>query len=81
MYKTNKNNKFAKLFDLEDGQVVVMKKWDSEDEGYKIDIVASFDDGIVTFTFSYDDEKSMSNAFGHYDNDKAINLLKTLLDR
>jgi len=65
--------KFAKLFDLEnDEQVLLTSNYNSEDDEYEIEVRTDFKGLSAKITMSFTSEKKAKKAMESYNNDNAI---------
>ena len=64
--------KFAKLFNLEnDNQVLVVKDYDNEKEKDIVTVSSYFEVAMITLTFSFNDEASQLKHFDSFNTEKA----------
>ena len=71
--------KFAKVFDLEnDEQVLVVKDYDNDEEKDIVRVSTDFDGSRVSLIFSFDDEKSQLKNFDSFDIQKAKDFRDTI---
>jgi len=65
------NNKFAKLFDVGNNQVLLTKDYNEESEKYEIKISASISDIRYSVSLGFNSENSRNEGFDNYNEENA----------
>lgn len=72
--------KFAKIFEVDEGQVLAYKEYDSDDEKEQLVLMVSTEEGvIVSLKLSFPDEEKRDEQFDKLDADKAVGIMKKFL--
>lgn len=70
---------FAKLFQLEDGQVLVTKEYNEEEDKHELNFRTDVDGMTIKVTAKYRTEESAQNELSAYSEQSALNFRKNIL--
>lgn len=70
--------KFAKVFDIGDEQVLATRKYDSEDNDFKLVVETEVEGLHTSAAFGFSEEEPCSKAFDEYDLEKATTFLNSV---
>jgi hypothetical protein len=80
--KNNTMIKFAKLFEIDNNQILITKDYDYDEDVYLLKQRTSFDEVDPSMSMSFDSEEKRDNAFNDYNQDNAqkfLNLVSSVI--
>jgi hypothetical protein len=70
--------RFAKILEVDNHQVLIVKEYDDEDDAYKVNQTTEKEGVRITMAFGFTDKHSCDDCFSKYSDENARKFLESL---